>query len=122
MASLYERLGGEAAIMATVAGFYDRVLLDDLTRPFFENLDLAALVRKQIAFMTVALEGPAEYRGRDLTAAHARLVRDHGLTDAHFDAVVRHLAATLRELRVDGELIDEVLQVIETTRAAVLGR
>jgi hemoglobin len=74
--SLYERIGGHAAVMAAVDLFYRKVLADDLTRPFFDALDMDAQIRKQIAFMTWAFGGPAEYRGRDLTAAHGALVRN----------------------------------------------
>jgi hemoglobin len=120
--SLYERIGGEAAVMAAVDIFYAKVLANALTRPFFEGLDMQAQIRKQVAFMSWAFGGPVEYRGRDLTAAHAQLVRSKGLSDAHFDAVARCLEETLLELGVERPLIDEVLQLVGTTRAAVLGR
>jgi hemoglobin len=120
--SLYERIGGQAAVMAAVDIFYQKVLADDLTRPFFDSLDMAAQTKKQIAFMTWAFGGPAEYRGRDLTTAHAALVHNKGLSDVHFDAVAKHLDATLRELSVPDELIQEALGIVGGTRAQVLGR
>jgi hemoglobin len=120
--SLYERIGGQAAVMAAVDIFYQKVLADELTRPFFDSLDMAAQTKKQIAFMTWAFGGPAEYRGRDLTTAHAALVHNKGLSDVHFDAVAKHLDATLRELSVPDELIQEALGIVGGTRAQVLGR
>ena len=57
-ASLYERIGGEPAIMAAVNLFYQKVMEDSLTRPFFSGLDMKAQVQKQIAFMSRALGGP----------------------------------------------------------------
>jgi hemoglobin len=122
MASLYERIGGEPAVMAAVALFYDKVLADPLTSPFFAGLDMRQQTIKQVAFMTWAFGGPAEYKGRDLRAAHAGLVRDRGLSDAHFDAVAGHLQATLEELGVERPLIDEVLALIGGTRNDVLSR
>lgn len=120
--SLYERLGGEPALVAAVDLFYAKVMADETLKPFFEGLDLEAQTRKQLAFMTWAFGGPAEYRGRDLGVAHANLVRNRGLTDAHFDAVATHLAATLRELGVGEPLVDEAIGVVATTRDAVFGR
>lgn len=120
--SLYERIGGEPALMAAVDLFYEKVLANALTRPFFEALDMDAQVRKQIAFMTWALGGPSAYKGRDLTTAHAHLVRAKGLSDAHFDAVAISLEATLLELGIERALVDEVLGVVGTTRDSVLGR
>jgi hemoglobin len=121
-ASLYERLGGEAAIAAAVDLFYDKVMADELTRPFFSSLDMKAQIKKQRAFMTVAFGGPDEYRGRDMRVAHAALVRDQGLSDVHFDAVAEHLRATLAELGVAAPLIAEVLGIVGGTREQVLGR
>jgi hemoglobin len=120
--SLYERVGGQQAIMAAVGLFYDKVLTDPLTRPFFAALDMDAQIKKQIAFMTWAFGGPAQYKGRDLRAAHAKLVRDQGLGDEHFDAVARHLAATLRELGLAEDLVNEALRIVAGTRAEVLDR
>jgi hemoglobin len=120
--SLYDRLGGEAAVMAAVDEFYTRVMADELTAPFFQTLDMGAQTRKQVAFMTRAFGGPAQYQGRDLRVAHADLVRTRGLTDAHFDAVAKHLRATLETLGVEATLVDEALQVVGGTRNDVLGR
>lgn len=120
--SLYDRLGGEAAILAAVDLFYEKVLADARTKPFFETLDMAAQTRKQVAFMTTAFGGPAQHRGRDLRTAHAALVKDKGLSDVHFDAVAEHLKATLTELGVADALVGEALAVVATTRNEVLGR
>lgn len=120
--SLYERIGGEAALMAAVDLFYEKVLANELTRPYFQSLDMNTMVRKQIAFMTWALGGPDAYKGRDLAAAHAHLVQAKGLSDVHFDAVAQSLEATLVELGVERALVDEVLAVVSTTRGSVLGR
>jgi hemoglobin len=120
--SLYERVGGETAVMAAVDLFYQKVLADEVTRPFFEALDMHGQIQKQIAFMTWAFGGPNEYRGRDLKTAHAALVRDKGLSDLHFDAVAKHLESTLQELGLEEGIIKEVLGIIGSTRGLVLGR
>ena len=120
--SLYERIGGEPAIMAAVDLFYAKVMNDELTRPYFKGLDMGAQVKKQVAFMSRALGGPVEYHGRDLRTAHSKLVRDQGLGDAHFDAVATHLRSTLEELGVQKELVDEALTAIGGMRDEVLGR
>lgn len=108
--------------MAAVALFYDKVMADERTKPFFENLDLQAQTKKQVAFMTTAFGGPPEYRGRDLRTAHATLVKNKGLSDVHFDAVAGHLKATLTELGVGEDLIGEALAIVASTRNEVLGR
>ena len=121
MQSLYERLGGEAAIMAAVDLFYKKVLEDELTRPFFVGLDVQAQIKKQIAFMAWAFGGPDEFKGRDLRIAHAGLVA-RGLSDQHFDAVVRHLEDTLAELGVAQPLIAEAIAIVGSVKGQVLNR
>ena len=118
MSSLFERIGGEAAVDAAVDKFYDKVLADDRINAFFENLDMVAQARKQKAFLTMAFDGPHSYTGKDMRNGHAHL----GLTDEHFDAVVENLAATLKELGVADSDIQEVAGVAETVRDDVLNR
>ena len=65
--------------------------------------------------------GPNEYTGKDMRTAHASLV-ENGLDDSHFDAVAGHLQATLTELDVPGDLIEEVMTLAGGTRAEVLNR
>ena len=120
--SLYDRIGGEPAIMAAVNLFYEKIMKDEVTRPFFANLDMNAQVQKQIAFMSRALGGPGEYQGRNLRAAHAKLVNEQGLADRHFDAVASHLKTTLEELGVEQALVNEAITAIGGMRDEVLGR
>ena len=122
MESLYERIGGEAAVMAAVALFYKKVLEDDLTRPFFAGLDIDGQIKKQLSFMTWAFGGPDAYRGRPLREAHAKLVSEQGLSDQHFDAVAGHLRATLDDLGVAGDIASEVMAKINALRGEVLSR
>lgn len=101
--SLYERLGGAAAVGAAVELFYNKVTVDPLLAPFFAGVDLADQRRKMAAFMTFAFVGSGAYAGKDLRAAHRPLVR-RGLGDSRFDRVAAHLAATLVELGVPAGL------------------
>lgn len=121
MSTLFEKLGGTAAVDAAVDIFYDKVLADERIKHFFTNTDMARQRAHQKAFLTYAFGGPNAYAGRDMRAGHARLVQD-GLTDCHFDAVVELLGATLAELGVASELIQEVANTAESVRSQVLGR
>lgn len=121
MTSLYEQLGGSPAIDAAVDIFYRKVLADELLAPYFDDVDMERQAAKQKAFLTMVTGGPANYSGKDMRRAHAHLVAE-GIGDAHFDAVVRHLAATLKELGVTDDKIAQVGALAESVRADVLGR
>ena len=121
MSTLYENLGGSAAVDAAVDRFYRKVLADDRINMFFEGVDMEKQAAKQKAFLTMVFGGPANYSGLDMKNGHAHLVA-RGLNDSHFDAVVENLGSTLKDLGVSDELISEVAALAETTREAVLGR
>ncbi len=120
-ATLYERIGGEAAVNAAVDLFYRKVLNDYRINRFFDNADMEKQIAKQRAFFTMAFGGPNNYTGQDMRNAHAHLVKK-GLDDPHFDAVMEHLGATLVELDVPAELISEAAAIAESTRHDVLGK
>ncbi|ACK64291.1 globin [Rippkaea orientalis PCC 8801] len=112
MNTLYERLGGEAAINLAVDKFYQKVLADERINHFFANLDMKQQIKHQKAFMTYAFGGGNNWNGRSMRQAHQKLVEEKGLTDIHFDAVAEDLVATLVELKIPQELIDEVVQIV----------
>ena len=119
--SLFDRIGGDAAVNAAVDIFYRKVLADDRISEFFEGVDMDKQAAKQKAFLTMAFGGPNNYTGEDMRKGHAHLVA-RGLNDSHFDAVVENLGGTLAELGVSDDLIGEVAAIAETTRNDVLGK
>lgn len=119
--TLYEQLGGEAAVNAAVDIFYRKVLSDYRINRFFDNSDMERQAGKQKAFLTMAFGGPNNYTGTDMRTAHAKFVK-MGLNDSHFDAVMEHLTGTLRELKVPEALVSQVAAIAESTRSDVLGR
>lgn len=119
--TLYEQLGGEAAVNAAVDIFYRKVLSDHRINRFFDDVDMIKQAAKQKAFLTMAFGGPHNYTGEDMRKGHAHLVK-LGLDDSHFDAVIENLGATLVELNVPQELIAQVAAIGESTRNDVLGR
>lgn len=119
--SLYEQLGGQAAVEAAVDRFYRKVLADDRVSRFFEGVDMDRQRAKQKAFLTMAFGGPHNYTGKDMRQGHAHLVK-MGLNDSHVDAIIELLGATLKELGVKDELIQQVAAIAESTRSDVLSR
>ncbi|OAI19449.1 globin [Methylomonas lenta] len=119
--SLYEQIGGEAAVNAAVDIFYRKVLSDERINAFFDDVDMEKQAAKQKAFLTMAFGGPHNYTGLDMRKGHAHLVA-RGLNDSHVDAVIEDLGATLRELGVKEELIAQVAAIAESTRNDVLSR
>jgi len=119
--SLYDRLGGSAAVDTAVDRFYRRVLADDRIARFFDDVDMERQAAKQKAFLTMVFGGPTDYTGLDMRKGHAHLV-ERGLNDSHVDAVIENLDATLADLGVPESDRAEVKTIAESTRDDVLNR
>eukprot|EP01059_Diplonema_ambulator_P007429 TRINITY_DN168_c0_g1_i4.p1 TRINITY_DN168_c0_g1~~TRINITY_DN168_c0_g1_i4.p1 ORF type:complete len:160 (+),score=64.80 TRINITY_DN168_c0_g1_i4:55-480(+) len=120
--TLYERLGGAAAIDAAVEQFYDTVLADSRVNKFFEGTDMAKQRRMQKAFLTFAFGGPGNYSGKNMRKAHQKLVDEQGLNDTHYDVIVELLGGTLQKLGVCEADVAEAAKIANSVRDDVLCR
>ncbi len=82
--SLYDDLGGTAAVSAALGQFYPKVLADPRTSAYFKDVDIEGLKKRVEPFLVMALGGPNNYHGPGLQQAHAPLVA-RGLNDSVFD-------------------------------------
>lgn len=114
--TLYDHVGGDDAIAAAVDGFYERLLADPVTAPWFAGVDLSQLKAHERAFLAVGLGGPELYTGRSMRNAHAGL----GITDQVFTITLAHLADALRALGVEADVLRQVIKRIEMMRAAIV--
>ena len=114
--SLYERVGGEAAVNVAVERFYVRVLADPILASFFRDIDMSRLKSHQFAFLSQALGGPQRYTGAAMSRAHSRL----RIEQRHFDAVAEHLVETLRELGVEEDTVQDVVAAVGPLAAQIV--
>lgn len=114
--TIYEAIGGRAAVRAAVDGLFGRLLADPELSRFFP----AGVGEVHRGFVVTlvgeALGGPERYRGPDLVVAHRGL----GITDAHFDRTAGHLDAVLEELRVPRDLTDRIIGIVASLRPAIV--
>ena len=106
--SLFERLGGSAAITAVVEDFRDRCGGDSRINAKFARTDMARLTSMLIDQVSEASGGTAKYTGRDMKTAHA----DMGVTAGEFNALVEDLVATLNKFGVGKAEQDELLDIL----------
>lgn len=116
--SIYEKIGGAAAVDAAVDLFYRKVLADDRISHFFDTVDMDAQIAKQKAFLTMVFGGPHAYTGKDMREAHKHMQ----LTEVHFGAVAENLVATLQELGVAEEDINEIAGIAMSVKDDVLNK
>jgi truncated hemoglobin YjbI len=112
---LYDRIGGDQAIDVAVDLFHRKLLADDLVGRFFDDVDMAAQRLEHKSFLAMAFGDPYQYSGVDLRKLH-----EMGLEARHFERVSAILKETLEELKIGAPEIEDVMQVIETTRETIL--
>ena len=103
--SLYERLGGEAAISAVIDDFVGRVAADARINGKFAKSDVERVkfhLKEQVCAVT---GGPCKYTGNSMTAAHKNMK----VTEGEFNALVEDLVATLDKFNVPAQEKGEVL-------------
>lgn len=121
MQSIYEQIGGAAAMDAAVESFYRKVLSDERVAHFFDGVDMERQMAKQKGFLTMVTGGPNNYTGKSMRDGHRHLVA-RGLNDSHVDAIIELLGETLRELGVAEALITQIAAVADSVRDDVLDR
>ena len=114
--SLYDDIGGNAAVSASVDLFYEKVLADDRVKQFFTDVDMSGQKGKQRKFLAYVFGAPIEYDGKDMRSAHAHM----DLTEEHFGAIAEHLRATMEDLNVSEELISQAMEIAAGTHDDVL--
>ena len=119
--SLFERLGGQNAVNTAVDIFYRKMLMDERVSHFFDDIDMEQQILKQKGFLTLVFGGPNHYSGKSMREGHTHILK-RGLNDTHVDIVIEHLGATLKELGVATEDIEQVAAIANSVRDDVLGR
>ncbi len=123
--SLYERLGGEAAIAAVVDEFVGRAAGDpkvNFTRQGTSMAweasakNVARLKSLLVQFIGMATGGPQKYQGRGMKEVHAGM----RITDAEFDALAGDLQASLVHFKVPWAEQEELLAIVGTTRGEIV--
>jgi hemoglobin len=108
MTSIYERIGGQDALIVVVDDFYERVLADPQLAPFFAGANMSRLKGKQVEFFAGALGGPDGYTGLSIKDAH----RGRAIGQVHFDLVAKYLSEALAAAGVPHDTVDEIISVV----------
>lgn len=113
--TIYDRIGGQAAIEVVVEDFYCRVLDDVHLSGFFAGTNMNRLKGKQVEFFAAALGGPEPYTGAPMRQVH----QGRGITMHHFNLVAGHLQDSLSAAGVPEATIAEILGAISPLAADI---
>lgn len=116
--TLYERLGGQEAIVAVVDDFVGNVAADTLINGFFANTDIPRLKTLLVQQICAATGGSCTYTGRDMKTTHAGM----GVTADRFAALVADLVKTLNKFNVPQKEQDELLALLGPMQGDIVTR
>ena len=102
---LYERLGGQRAVVAVVDDFVANIAADQRINMRFSDTDIPRLKALLVEFVCLATGGPCHYTGRDMQSSHAGM----DLVDDEFTALVGDLVKTLAKFKVPEKEKNELL-------------
>jgi len=117
--TLFERLGGTVKVRGVTNEFNQRFVHDEVLMEQFADVKMSLLKIHQFLFLKLAFaETPVamtvvpEQEELMLLQQHRRLFLEKGLNEEHFDRIVEHMAASLRDCHVAEELVlDAVAQL-----------
>ena len=108
MRTLYDRVGGDAAIAAVVDELYVRLTTDPRVQHHFHPERLESLKAAQRRWFRATLGGADANDRPDIAAAHKHLV----ITDEQVEAVLGHLDAAIGGLGTDPEVRRQVMALV----------
>ena len=115
--SLYDRIGGQAALTKVVDDFVARAAANPKVN-FLRNGKFAAsdafvttLKMHLVNFLGSALGGPQKYTGRTMKESHKGM----GITQAEFNALAGDLQAVLEANKVPKAELDEIMKIAAST-------
>ena len=114
--TVFERIGGAAAIAAIVEQLYDRAQADPELAPYFHTTDIEAQRQRLAEMIGQALGGPEAPWLQGLEAAH----RGRGVSHRHFSLMAAHLMDVLIDMEFDPDEADVVMNWVAQGRDAVV--
>jgi hemoglobin len=116
--SLYDRLGGQPAIVAVVDDFTANVAADTAINKRFAGADIPKLKKLLVEQICQASGGPCVYSGRTMKESH----RGMDISAAEFGAMGGDMVKTLDKLRVPAKEKDEVMALLVSMRGDIVGQ
>jgi hemoglobin len=117
-ATMFDRYGGFGFVHRVVLSFYDKMLDSDIVGPYFDDIDLPALVDHQTKFISQVMGGPMSYTNEVLEQVHRRL----GITQEAFDEMAALLQRTLEEFAFDGSDVRTIMADIKSRQPYIVSK
>lgn len=115
---MFERYGGFSTVHRVVLSFYNKMLDSDVVGPYFDDVDMPALIDHQTKFISQVMGGPASYTNEILEQVH----RNIGVTQEAFDEMAALLEQTLAEFDFKEEDLHLVIADIKSRQPYIVSK
>lgn len=115
--TLFEQIGGETRLTATVDTLVEVMLADERINFAFAQTDLARFKKLLYDQLCEITGGPCTYRGRNMFEAHRKL----NTTNAQFNALAEDLYIAFERQGVPYRLQNRVMALLAPMQPAVVG-
>ncbi|MFT3700624.1 MAG: group 1 truncated hemoglobin [Kofleriaceae bacterium] len=116
--SLFDRLGGKAAITKVVDDFVANVAADKRINSFFAKTDIKKLKANLVDQVCEATGGPCKYKGKDMKTAHKGMK----ITEDQWNATVEDLTKALDKNKVGDKEKGELLGALGGMKGDIVGQ
>jgi hemoglobin len=114
---LLKKIGGKAVLHKAVDNFYARLVNDPQIAIYFEGANLQVLKWHQFNLMSIAFNNvPEDFNVHGLILDKHTQLFANGLDENVYDLVLSHFSATLLDLNVPMEAVQEALSVVAPLR------
>src|SRR6266850_1020191 len=119
--TLYDRLGGHAAVSAVVDDFVVRMAGHPQVGHFFARIDTAPGSKFRsnlVEFISAATGGNGRYRGPDMASAHAGFK----ISESDWEVTVANLRDSLGKFSVPAREVQDLLAIIAPLKQQIVKR
>jgi len=118
MESLYNKYGGFETVSKVVHDFYDKLLVSDTFKPYFEDVDAQRVMDHQTKFFCDIMGGPIAFKGRTLAQIHAGM----NIADEAYEEMSGLLEETLEDHGLEGGDVNTIMMIVADVKDQIVGQ
>jgi len=118
MESLYNKYGGFETVSKVVHSFYDKLLLSDTFKPYFEDVDTQKVMDHQTKFFCDIMGGPIAFEGKTLAEIHTGM----RISDNAYTELSELLEETFEDYGMEGADINTIMTIVADVKDQIVGR
>ncbi|RLA55582.1 MAG: hypothetical protein DRQ65_04205 [Gammaproteobacteria bacterium] len=118
MESLYNKYGGFETVSKVVRSLYEKILVSDTFKPYFEDVDTQRVMDHQTKFFCDIMGGPVAFEGKTLAEIHTGM----NISNEAYTELSKLLEETFKDYGVDAGDINTIMTIVADLKDQIVGR